>query len=117
MARPKSKKTKKDEYDLRKRFGARVRELRNRRGYSLEALGERSGVDDKYLQAIETARHAATVDIVQKLAAGLGVQPVELFTFDGAATSPRDRIARVLAVVGEDDLLRIAGVLEALARV
>lgn len=117
MARSKPKKTKRDEHDLRKRFGARVRELRNRRGYSLEVLGERATVDPKYLQAIETARHAATVDIVQKLARGLAVPPAELFTFDGVATNARDRIAHVLATVGDDDLLRIASVVEALARV
>jgi transcriptional regulator with XRE-family HTH domain len=110
-ARTKSKATKK----LRVLFGQRVRELRTRRGFSLEALGERAGVDDKYLQAVETARQNASVDIVEKIAAGLGVSIVDLFTFsEEAAASPKERISKSLGALGEDDLQKIAIVLEAI---
>ncbi len=101
---------------LRVLFGRRLRELRRARGLSLEAFGERSGVDDKYIQSVETAKQAATVDTIEKLAAGLGVLPRDLFAFsDEVPSETRDRIDRLLHVVSDEDLRKIARVIEALA--
>lgn len=100
---------------LRVLFGRRLRELRKEQGLSLEALGERSGVDDKYIQSVETAKQAATVDTIEKLATGLGVLPKDLFAFsDELPMETRDRIDRLLAVAGDGDLKKIARVVEAL---
>ena len=97
-------------------FGRRLRELRRERGLSLEALGERSKVDGKYIQCLETAKQAATVDTVEKLAAGLGVLPRDLFAYsDELPAETRERIDRLMDVVSEGDLKKIARVVEALA--
>jgi len=101
---------------LRVLFGRRVRELRRGQGLSLEALGERSGVDDKYIGAIETAKQAATLDTIEKLAAGLGVLPRELFVYgDELPAEMRARIDRLLGVISDADLKKIARILEAFA--
>lgn len=100
---------------LRVSFGRRLRELRREQGLSLESLGEKAGVDDKYIQSVETARQAASLDIVEKLAAGLGVLPRDLFAFsDELPADTRERIERLLGVVSDADLKRIARVIEAL---
>lgn len=100
---------------LRVLFGRRVRELRRRRGLSLEALGERAKIDDKYLQCLETAKQAATVDTIEKLAAGLGVQAIDMFTFTPETSSNmKERIAKLLGTVGDDELGRIVKVVEVL---
>lgn len=108
-------KTRAKEERLRTRFGHRLRELRRRRALSLEALGERAKVDAKYLQRVETAKQAATVDTIEKLAAALGTQAVDLFTFsEEAAVTTRERIAHLLGIVGDEDLRKIAKVVEAM---
>lgn len=100
---------------LRANFGKRLRELRRSQGLSLETLGERSGVDAKYIQSVETAKQAATVDTVERLAAGLGVLPRELFDFsDELPADTKARIERLLGVASDGALKRIARVIEAL---
>src|SRR5262245_6272154 len=100
---------------LRVQFGRRLRELRRGRGLSLEALGERSKVDGKYIQCLETAKKSATVDTVEKLAAGLGVRPIDLFAFvEESPSDVRARIDRLVDVVSDDDLPKIARVVEAI---
>lgn len=100
---------------LRERFGQRVREIRRAKGLSLEVLGARAAVDNKHLQQIESARKAATLDTVEKIAAGLGVPVGELFIFtDETATDVRKRVETLFKQVGDDDLRRVARVLEAL---
>ena len=99
---------------LRMRFGRRVRELRQKREMSLETLGEHAGVNDKYIQSVETARQSPTLDIVEKIAEGLGVRVVELFSEELPATT-RERAAKLLDQVDDDDLRRIVTVLQAFA--
>ena len=100
---------------LRAQFWKRLRVLRRSQGLSLETLGERSGVDAKYIQSVETAKQAATVDTVERLAAGLGVLPRELFDFsDELPADTKARIDRLLGVASDGALKRIARVIEAL---
>lgn len=100
---------------LRELFGRRVRELRRGQGLSLETLSGRAGVDDKYIGSVETGKQAATLDTVEKLAAGLGVLPRELFVFsDELPTETKERVERLLGVVSDGDLKKVARVLEAL---
>src|SRR5436190_12428401 len=100
--------------DLRLHVGHRVRELRKLQKISLEVLGERSGLNDKFIQAIETGRKAPTVDSIDKLVRGLGVEVKELLVFED--TSPeamRRRAAVLLARVRDDDLPQVVRILEA----
>ncbi len=99
---------------LRKRFGDRIRELRRRKGLSLEALGEQAKLNDKFIQAVETARQAPTIDTIEKLARGLDVPLRELLTFEDE--SPKALRARAKELVGkasDHDLARIVRLLEA----
>lgn len=99
--------------DLRSRFGLRVRALRRRRDLTLEQLGERAGLSDKYLQAVETARQAPTIETIEKLARGLGVAPQELFAIDDR--SPRALRARARELIGmasDAELPRVVRLLE-----
>lgn len=99
---------------LRARLGERVRSLRVRRGLSLEALAERAHLNDKFIQAIETARQAPTVDSIGKLAIGLGVDLRELFTFeDESPTALRRKAANLVQKASDHDLGRIVRLLEA----
>lgn len=55
------------------RLGGRVRELRGRRGLTLEALAERAGVSRAMISKLERGEKNPTLVVAAKLAEGLGV--------------------------------------------
>ncbi len=59
-------------------FGAAVRELRQRRGLSQEALADQADVQRTYLSEVETGRRNVTLLNIGRLAAALGVGVGEL---------------------------------------
>ena len=54
-------------------------ELRQAREWTQEQLAESSGLDRSYIAGIETGARNASLDVIVKLASGLGVTPAELF--------------------------------------
>lgn len=58
--------------------GARLRTLREQRGCSQAELARRSGVRRTYLIALERGQHDPTLDTLQRLAAGLGMDVADL---------------------------------------
>lgn len=59
--------------DVRARFGANVRRLREARGLSQEAFGFASGIDRTYVSGVERGVRNPTITVVEKFAEGLGV--------------------------------------------
>ena len=57
----------------------RLTEWRERRGYSLRTLGERSGVSAATLSRIEAGKLSPTVGVLLKLAVALAIHPAEFF--------------------------------------
>ncbi len=60
------------------RLGARVKELRRRRGLTLEDLAERAGVSRAMISKIERGEKNPTLVVTAKVAEGLGVTLSEL---------------------------------------
>ncbi len=57
----------------------RIRELRDERGWSQLELAERASVRQATISEMETGRvRRVTLDVIDRLAAALGVQPGEL---------------------------------------
>lgn len=81
--------------DLNERIAERVRELRARRGLSLEALATKSGVSRSMISLIERGESSPTAVVLEKLAAGLGVMLASLFDTPAAAPeAPSGPVAR-----------------------
>ncbi|GAA4510874.1 helix-turn-helix domain-containing protein [Brevibacterium yomogidense] len=79
--------------DHRVQFGLRVRELRmhprrstGKRPRSQERFADDIGMDRTYIGGIERGRRNPTLDVIVRLADGLGVPPAELLRGVG---SPR----------------------------
>ena len=70
-------------------MGLLLRHWRKRRGLSLRALGDKSGVPYPSIQRIEADLLSPTVATLEKLAAALGIPVRELFP-----TEPRSRPRR-----------------------
>ena len=62
---------------LREVVARNLRRLRNAHGLSQEELADRADVNRNYVGMLEREEHAATVDILDKLAEVLGVDPIE----------------------------------------
>lgn len=68
--------------DLRKQFGARLRELRKAAGLTQQELGELANVSYKFVGAIERGTENPSLLLIERLARGLDVEPVELFVLE-----------------------------------
>lgn len=69
---------------LRERVGLNIQNARHSIGLSQEALALAADVDRSYLSQIELAKFSASLDVLERLAAALQVDPSALF-------SPRGR--------------------------
>ncbi|WP_374145819.1 helix-turn-helix domain-containing protein [Sphingomonas sp. 28-63-12] len=56
-----------------------LRRLRREKGVSQEELADRAGLNRNYPGLLEREQYAATVDVLEKLAAALDIDPVEFF--------------------------------------
>lgn len=71
--------------ELRALVGANIRSLRLKKGWTLEELAFRSGVHANYLGDAERGRRNLSVSSLNKIAAGLGVEPAALLRGLGKA--------------------------------
>ncbi|HEX8419357.1 MAG TPA: helix-turn-helix transcriptional regulator [Sphingomonas sp.] len=67
---------------LREIVATNLRQLRHDRGLSQEELADRAGINRNYVGMLEREQHAATVDMLEKLAGILDIDPVEFFRRD-----------------------------------
>jgi transcriptional regulator with XRE-family HTH domain len=63
---------------LRETFAKNLRIARQQRGYSQEALAFKADVDRTYISALERCVYSATIDMVEKLAGVLEIDPASL---------------------------------------
>ncbi|MDR3723870.1 MAG: helix-turn-helix transcriptional regulator [Terracidiphilus sp.] len=61
------------------RFGSRLRQFREERGYSQEKLAERAGLHRNYVGGVERGERNVALENIVKLPKALSVSPRELF--------------------------------------
>jgi transcriptional regulator with XRE-family HTH domain len=64
--------------DLRAVVGRNIKRLRAAKGLQQDALADECGIHVTYLSGIENARRNMTLDVLERVAAGLGVSEAEL---------------------------------------
>ncbi len=64
--------------ELRQTVAGNIRRLRLDRGYTQEELSELAGINRNYTGMIERAERSPTVDILEKLAKALKIDPAAL---------------------------------------
>jgi transcriptional regulator with XRE-family HTH domain len=62
-------------------LGQRIREIRQSRGYSQEALALKAGIDRTYVSSLERGKRNVSALNVRRLAKALGVRPTDLWDF------------------------------------
>ncbi|MFZ5675704.1 MAG: helix-turn-helix domain-containing protein [Pseudomonadota bacterium] len=63
---------------LREDFARNLRKYRKQKGLSQEALANDAGIDRTYISSLERSVYSATVDMIERLAAVLQVEPAAL---------------------------------------
>lgn len=66
--------------EVKKRFGARLRQLRKAKKLSQEAVALASGLDRSYVGRIERGQANLSLVNIERVAEALGVEAGELFT-------------------------------------
>lgn len=79
--------------DVYSRIADRVRDLRSRRGLTLDALSQRSGVSRSMISLIERAESTPTAVVLERLATGLDVPLASLFDEPAPRPDPVSRRA------------------------
>jgi transcriptional regulator with XRE-family HTH domain len=64
---------------LREIVARNLRRLRRSKGLSQEGLADRAGINRNYVGMLEREENSATVDMLEKLADVLNVDPIEFF--------------------------------------
>jgi transcriptional regulator with XRE-family HTH domain len=64
--------------NIREVFARNLRKARHSKGLSQEALAYEAAIDRTYVSALERGVYAATIDMVEKLAGVLEVEPSTL---------------------------------------
>lgn len=67
--------------DIKKLFGRRIKELRQRKGLTQEQLAYMVDVGERNLSKIECGNNFVTADTLAKIITALEVEPTELFNF------------------------------------
>lgn len=73
---------------LREIVARNLRRLRHAKGLSQEELADRAGINRNYVGMLEREEHAATIDMLEKLASVLDVDPIAFFASASNAADP-----------------------------
>src|SRR5205809_4578607 len=71
--------------DLAKRLGRRIYDFRKQDGLTQAALAERAKISNEFMSAVERGAKLPSLDVLERIAAGLRVQVKDLFNFDRTA--------------------------------
>ena len=93
--------------DLNSGIGKQIKLLRNRTGLSQAKLADRSRVSVEYLSRVERGKAAASVNLLARLAEGMGVNLQDIFAFETVETvdpvvARANRIARTIVQADEE---------------
>lgn len=73
-----------------------LRKFRQAKGLSQEELADRAEIDRTYISAVERSVHAASIDVVDRLARGLGVEAADLLRRPPAQTTAGKKQRRAM---------------------
>ncbi|WP_233264550.1 MULTISPECIES: helix-turn-helix domain-containing protein [unclassified Flavobacterium] len=65
--------------DIKEKFGHKVKELRENKGFSIEQLANISNVDRNYISDIEKGKRNVSIEIMEKIILALDTEFMEFF--------------------------------------
>ena len=104
--------------DIKQMIGARIKEIRTKRGMTQDRLSEKMDINPKYLSSIERGKENPTLDTLIRLSESLEVELGEVFSFVQAEDPSKRRslIDSMLDEADGDQLKMIYKMLTAIVR-
>lgn len=95
--------------NIKKDFGARIKELRNKKGITQYQLAEMIEIDPKHMSHIETGRSFPKADLIEKLACALEIDYTEFFNIEHLKSREYilNKINSLLKKTSDDELTKI----------
>jgi len=78
--------------NLRDILADNLRENRRKGGFSQAKLAEKAGISTQYIAMIELSRQFPTPEVLERIAAALGIEAHELFTVPPSPESSIERL-------------------------
>jgi len=91
--------------------------LRTQQGLTQEQLGEKAGIDYKFLGSVERGQQNPSFNVLVKIAQALGVELTEMMRFEQALSDPKQissRLDDILKTIPVEELARLLAVLRVL---
>lgn len=88
--------------DIKRMIGARIAEIRGKKGMTQEQLAAKMGIGPKYLSSIERGKENPTLNTLINLSRALGVDLGQIFSFV-QIEDPAKRRSLVLSLLDEAD--------------
>ena len=101
--------------NIKKDFGIRVKELRNKKGITQYQLAEMAGIDPKHISHIETGSTKLSLQVLVNISNALSVQTDQLL-FDAAITDSVQLESSLIEKIGScstDELLILTDIVHA----
>lgn len=97
------------------KLGKRLKQIRELKGLTQENLEELSGINARYLSALERGQKNVTIQILERLAKSLNIEILDLFYFESKdAKSPDVDLNSVLKTVSAEQKKKILKILQIL---
>ena len=92
--------------NIKKDFGARIKELRIKKGITQYQLAELINIDPKHMSHIETGRSFPKADLIEKLALAFNLEYTELFKTNHLQNRQNkiEKINEILKEISDNDL-------------
>lgn len=99
-------------------FGARIKGLREAKGWTQEKLAEKMDISSNYLSSIERGKENPTFDMLVKFTEALGLEMWEIFDFghEVGLKEMRDAMNKLLKEADEEKLRLVIKILRAVVR-
>ncbi len=81
--------------DILSLIGAKIQNTREKNGITQDQLGERAGINAKYVSAIERGQKNLTILTLEKIAKGLDVELFELLILP-IELEPKQRVSKAI---------------------
>ena len=88
--------------NIKQMIGARIKEIRNRKGLTQEQLSEKMEINPKYLSSIERGNENPTLNTLIRLSESLEVDLSEIFSFI-QIEDPGERKSMITSLLDQAD--------------
>jgi transcriptional regulator with XRE-family HTH domain len=99
------------------KLGSRIRFLRDLRRLTQDELAEKSSTSPQYISALERGLKNVTLEMLEKISDGLGVELILLFAFDSDSERlTKANIKKLVDQLQDDDIEKVGKLISIISK-